>query len=510
MSYVSRPLACAPVRKEDDRTMRILARSGRRTRAVLLALGTSVTLICAGVGGLWAGTPTPDAPGHEVALTPPAPMRSASPPVLPPELLRPGATFTLAQVVDVALSNSPLTRASYGRARSAAADLGSKRGAYLPQIDASGSAVRAKQPQLDGSGDVALSTYGPAVTLNYLLFDFGGRGGKVEEARQNLLAADWQHNATIHDVAFGVQQAYFDYLTAKAQLAAARRTFDQAQASLDAANTRHDAGVATIADVLQARTALAQAQLNVEGLDGQVLALRGALATAMGLPADVPLDIGSLPSEVPLDRARSAVAGIISDARLNRPDLTALRAQAAKAAAHVDSVRAEGLPSLGLRANANRTYYRATGLDTHLDSWSAGVQLSVPLFYGFSKTYDLRRAREDAAVALAQAESYEQLVILQVWTGYYGLETATQRVRTSQALLQSATQSEQVALARYKEGAGTVLDLLSAQAALANARAQEIQSRADWFVAVARLAHDSGRLMPSSDVAVVTEEKKEK
>ena len=495
--------------------MRMSSRPGaHRKRIGGLALGASIVLSGTAVSRLGAGTPTPSAPDREVALTPPAAMPSERTPALPAELLRPGATFALAQIVDIALANSPLTRASYGRARSAAADLGSKRGAYFPQVDGAANLGRAKQPQLDATGhpvgNQPVTAYGPAATLSYLLFDFGGRGGKVEEARQNLLAADWQHNATIHDVAFGVQEAYFDYLTAKAQLAAARKTFDQAQASLDAANTRHDSGVATIADVLVARTALAQAELNVEGIDGQVLALRGALATAMGLPADIPLDIGSLPSEVPLDRARAAVAGLIADARLGRPDLAALRAQAAKAAAHVSSVRAEGLPSLALRAEANRTYYRAAGLDAHLDAWSAGLQLSVPLFYGFSKTYDVRRAREDAAVARAQAESYEQLVILQVWTGYYGLETATQRVRTSQALLTSATQSEQVALGRYKEGVGTVLDLLSAQAALANARAQEIQARSDWFVAVARLAHDSGRLMPSGDIAVVTEEKKEK
>ena len=493
--------------------MRTVSISGRWTRAGELALRTAVVLTCAGAAGVWAGTPTPSAPGREVALTPP-PVRSEPTPDLPAELLQPGATFTLAQVVDIALANSPLTRASYGRARSAAADLGSKRGAYFPQLDGAASLGRAKQPQLDSTGNITgnepVTVYGPAATLSYLLFDFGGRGGKVEEARQSLLAADWQHNAMIHDVAFGVQQAYFGYLTAKSQLDAARKTLDQAQASLDAANTRHDAGVATIADVLEARTALAEAQLNVDGLDGDVLALRGALATAMGLPANIPLDIGSLPSALPLDRARTAVAELIADARLNRPDLAALRAQAEKAGAHVGTVRAEGLPSLALLASANRTYYKAAPLDTHLDSWSAGVELNVPLFHGFSKMYDVRHAKEDAAVARAEAESYEQQVVLQVWTSYYGLETATQRVRTSQALLASATQSEQVALARYKEGVGTVLDLLSAQAALANARAQEIQARSDWFVAVARLAHDSGRMMPAGDIAMVTEEKKEK
>jgi outer membrane protein TolC len=61
-------------------------------------------------------------------------------------------------------------------------------------------------------------------------------------------------------------------------------------------------------------------------------------------------------------------------------------------------------------------------------------------------------------------------------------------------LLASAQQSEEVALGRYRAGVGTVLDLLSAQSALANARAQQVQARWIWQSALAQLAHDTGVL----------------
>jgi outer membrane protein len=471
---------------------------------------TICTLAWVGAPDLGAKTPTPASPGETVALAAPPPVRGQSPAGLPGELLRPGATVTLAEVVDIALANSPLTRATYRQARSEAANVRSQRGAYLPTLDASAAFSRVKQPTAQGQNSTPLSAYGPALSLSYLLFDFGGREAKVAEARQALLAADWRHNAMIHDVVLAVQQAYFQYLSTKALLDAAHATLTQAQASLDAANGRHDAGVATIADVLQARTALAQARLGVDTLEGQVLAARGALATAMGLPAYVPFDVGGLPAELPLDRARPAVDDLIAAGRLSRPDFAAQRALAQKAAAHVGVVRAEGLPSLSLQGSAGRNYYGGGAPDTHQDNWVARVQLSVPLFHGFSHTNDLRGAREDEAAAWAQAASYEQQVVLEVWTSYYALEAATQRVRTSGALLASATQSEQVALARYKEGVGTVLELLTAQAALGSARALEIQARSDWYVAVARLAHDSGALVPSEGSAIVTEEKSER
>jgi outer membrane protein TolC len=76
------------------------------------------------------------------------------------------------------------------------------------------------------------------------------------------------------------------------------------------------------------------------------------------------------------------------------------------------------------------------------------------------------------------------------------VRTAAQRVRTAHDLLASAEQSEQVAAGRYKEGVGSILDVLTAQSALALARAQEVQARADWILSVASLAHDTGALGP--------------
>jgi outer membrane protein len=436
-------------------------------------------------------------------MPPPPPPTT---PAIPAEMLKPGASFALAQVIDVALANNPVTRNSWLQARSAAAALGSKQGAYYPNIDLTASAAKTKQV---GFGQISyeIESYGPAASLNYLLLDFGGRSGHVAEAREALLAADFNHNAAIQGVMLAVEQAYFGYLDIKAQLAAARETVKAAQVSLEAAKVRHDAGVATIADVLQAQTALSQAELNREALDGQLLTVRGSLATAMGLPANIPFDVGMLPSEVPAERVKVDVEKLIGQARAQRPDLASLRALAEKAARHVGTVRSDGLPELSLTANAARVKYSPSTLTGFANTWSAGLLLDYPLFRGFSNVYDVKQAKEDAAAAEAQADTLEQEVVLEVWTSYYALETATQRIGTAGDLLTSAEQSERVALGRYKEGVGTILDLLTAQSALAAARAQEIQARADWFIAVAQLAHDSGAATSLADVKIVTEKR---
>jgi len=61
-------------------------------------------------------------------------------------------------------------------------------------------------------------------------------------------------------------------------------------------------------------------------------------------------------------------------------------------------------------------------------------------------------------------------------------------------LLKTAEQNEQVALGRYKAGVGSIVDVLTAQTALATAREQRITAELGWKVARAQLALALGRL----------------
>ncbi len=453
--------------------------------------------------------PVPDSPAHQVSLSAQPAAAPTAQPAIPEALLKPGATITMAQVVEIALENNPLTRASFLQARSAAALLGSKKAPYYPTVNATASFTRTNYSVQAPVAGTTIDTYGPALTVNYLLLDLGGRAANVEDAHLGLIAADWTHNATVQNVILGVETAYVGYLNAKAQLEAANVNVTQAQAALDAATARHDAGLATIAEVLQARTALSQAVLAQQSFDGQVLALRGALATAMGLPANTPYDVGRLPSELPLDHATGAVEDLIATARLRRPDLEASRALAAKATAHVRSVRSDGLPTLSLSATGSRTYFDPSFGDSYRNYWSASALVTIPLFTGFANTYNIRQAVEDAGVAQAQADALDQEVILEVWQSYYSFKTATQLVKTSRDLLASAEESERVALGRYKEGVGTIIDALTAQAALASARAEEIVARSSWYVALAQLAHDTGTIPPLDQPIEITKKAKD-
>ncbi|MBP7149732.1 MAG: TolC family protein [Acidobacteria bacterium] len=481
------------------------ARPRERTAVVRGARAGVLAILLGGLAGcvpapaaLRGPDPVPAAPARLVAAPPvpppPAPRPAREP--IPAALLAPGAQLALPQIIDIALSNNPATRETWLRARAAREELGSRRAAYYPEADLQLNASRTSQSALGGRFEILQNAYGPSLALRYLLLDFGGRRADVEEARQLLFAADWTHNAVVQNVILDVYEAYYGYLNARALRAAAESSLGEARTNLDAAQARHDAGVATIADVLQARTALSRAELTFQQVDGQIQVLLGALATAMGLPATTSLDVGELPEGAPVEAADNAVDELIAEATAARPDLAAARARALADWQHLAAVRAARRPTIDVTGSASRTYFDPATEADYGDNWSVQLALRWPLFTGGRQAHDARRAQFEAEASSAVAQDFEQQVVLQVWTSYYNVKTAQRQVVTSRDLLASATQNHEVALGRYKEGVGTVLDLLTAQAALTGARAQEIQSRSTWLVSLAQLLHDTGMLLP--------------
>ena len=90
---------------------------------------------------------------------------------------------------------------------------------------------------------------------------------------------------------------------------------------------------------------------------------------------------------------------------------------------------------------------------------------------------------------------------LDVWNAYAALDSASQQLKATAALLASARENEEVALGRYQAGVGTIVDVLTAQSAAAGARQQRIGAEQAWQVARAQLALSIGRLTSAEPLA---------
>jgi len=407
----------------------------------------------------------------------------------------PGRSLTFVAAVELALCANPQTRSAWAQAHAQAAALGRAESAWLPQISATGSESRQFGGQhADVNGnivDTPQNTGDAAVNLTWTLYDFGGRTGKIDSARSLLEAAAATASSVVQQTVRSVVQAYYGAVAGDASLIAAKSTEEVSAHSLEIARALQAGGAGTLGDVLQAQTAHEQAVAAAKSAHGTLAVTLGRTADQTFLLAPEPV-----PTEVPALSAR--IADLMREASRQRPDLAAARFQRDAAEADITVAQALGRPSISV--GVLHQFISTTGVPNQ-NYDQIGVSVTVPLFTAFNVTYGVRQAQAALHVSEANLEQVQLNVTLDVWNGYYNLESANQQLTATADLLKTAEENEQVAIGRYKAGVGSIVDVLTAQTALATARELRINSELGWKVARAQLALALGRLSSATPLA---------
>ncbi|KEZ03189.1 channel protein TolC [Burkholderia sp. MSh2] len=405
-----------------------------------------------------------------------------------------------------AVCASPLARQAWANARAQAAQVGVEEAAYLPRLDATTGVERDNLSTTyaePGYGGVTQSQNSTSrylmLQLNWLLFDFGRRSASVRHARDLLEAANAAEASALQTVLFNAAQAYYDLRDAQATADAARASEAAARESLDEARARHDAGAGTLSDQLQAQTSYRRMVLDRVSADGAIESARGALAVAMGLRADAPLQLAPEASRVAPDDVVREVSRAMDVAMDRNPQLLEARAKLDAARANVDVVRAQNRPSVSLTGSLalNNPSYQQQPSQIPVKSSrgnTIGIQVSIPLFDGFSSGYQIAAAQEQANAAEADLHGSELQVSLDVWKGFHDLQADTSNLDNTEQLLADARQSLDVARGRYRAGVGTMTELLAAQSALADARKLQALAVSKWHTGRLKLATSLGEL----------------
>ena len=394
--------------------------------------------------------------------------------------------LSLVDVTEAALCNNPQTREVYANARMQAAQVGVARSLFFPSVTDTLSATENKNRTTNYSNATN------RIVASYLLYDFGSRDANLENANELLRAASATQNATVQTVLLAAVNAFYQVHATRAVLNASIDTERLYQESFKSAEAKYLAGVATPADKLQAQTSFANATLTKLKNEGALKIAYGNLANIMGVPANINFQIADSQLDVIPELVDQDIEALIEQARLQRPDLIASEAQLKASLAKIEAVKADAKPKV--RIDASNQYDENLLGQTSQNTSQIGIFLSIPLFEGYKPTYLIRSAEATAELNASKRDQLKLQVSLDVWTAYQNLKTANESITASNVLLSSAEESSRVALGRYKEGVGNIIDTLSAQNALANAKQQKIQSVLNWNIARTTLAQSIGVL----------------
>ena len=421
----------------------------------------------------------------------PAPQAAA-------EMIKVEGPLTLPELTEYALVNNTRTQQAWLAARAAAAAVGIATADNFPVITGGWSATRAR-PVSGTTGLVApwLNRWGPSISISYVLYDFGLGDARQEAVANRLLAANLAQNRVLQEVVFQVEQAYYQLIGIEALVRINEQALKNLETALDAARRRRDSGVATVADVYRSETQVAQARLTLTRSRGEFEKARGQLASVVGLPINSSLRVQTLSAPPQTQQALRSINDYLETVKLVRPDLVAAQAQVDASRASALAASKAGLPSIELAASAQHSQWASHGLASpspvfapyrpNTQTYSAGINVRIPIFSGFKDTYTQRQAEVQTRQAEATRDALYRQTQLEVWQAFYDLQTVLGSISSTEALVKSAEQTAQATLARYQGGFGTILDLLTSQQDETSARTQRIQSYLDWYTVLARL-----------------------
>jgi len=293
---------------------------------------------------------------------------------------------------------------------------------------------------------------------------------------------------TRQQVAFQVFQLYLEVQKAHAQLQASVKALDEARESKRQATVRTAAGLGLKSDELRAATQLAaMEQQNISAANNLTLVRMQLALVTGGQPGDE-LDVAEA---VHLKRPERDLSGLIGTAQQERRDLQASERGKEQADAVLLQTRAGFLPTVGA-VGAWQMNDKNSAFGRDHDAWMVGVSLRWNIFDGFRTWHGSGQGQASRSAAVEQLEQARKEVSYQVHEAWLRRIEAEKRHEVANAAVLAADEATRLLAKRFDNALATMVELLDAQTALNQARANLVESDANLMLATGRLYHSAG------------------
>ncbi|WP_396204727.1 TolC family protein [Gemmatimonas sp.] len=436
-----------------------------------------------------------------------APLSSPAQPQTPGQPTRVAAgdddarPIRLAEAVQQAQRNAPAVVQARGVERNAAAAGRSALAAYLPNLTLNAGSARTQGVQFFQGALVPLRgdpwNYNNGLAANVQLFDGNQRWNEISRSRATADAADAAVVQARFDAALQTKQQFYAAVAARESEAAARAQLEQAEQQLKASTARVAAGVATKSDSLRSVIQVGNARLAVLTAQNDLRVANAALTRVIGsqvLVTPAADDTVDTVNELPSEQELTQLAG-------RSPVVMQAEANLMAARASKRAQRSSFLPSLTMSYNYAYTQTSKTFSGSDLWLFSGGnpnrqqlnFNVSYPLFNGLVR--EQQSVQTDVLLRNAEAQLRDARLAARqnLTTQLRTLNNAQARVQIQQAAVAASEEDLRVQQQRYALGASTLLDLLTSQTQLNQARQALIQARLDGRIARAQLSALVGR-----------------
>lgn len=427
--------------------------------------------------------------------------------------------LTLDKAIEIALNDNPTIKV---------ANLEIERYDYVykqavstlyPQVEASGQyalAIR-RQEMMEGLSFGGKNTFNVAGSISLPLF-IPSVYRQMKMTRTQMATAVESARASRIDLVAAVRAAYYNVLLAEQSLSVLNEAITTTQRVVDNTKDLYNNGLASEYDYLTAEVQLSNLKPQVLQAETAIDITKLQLKMYLSLPEDIEIEVSGT-----LDGFRDEVL-LGNDYSVDIADNTTLKTldlQREMLEHQEKLIQTSRMPSLvafgsishigqervnlgAFGAMAGGGTSGAASADESKFWWQypiqVGAQLSIPIFAGFKKTNQLREVRNQMAQLDIQRKYAEEGIRIQVQASINTLLTSRETMLANELTVQQAEKAYAIALTRYDAGAGTILELNSAQLSLTQAQLSYSQSIYNYLSAHAEYEKALGIDAPNATV----------
>ncbi|MCS7223575.1 MAG: TolC family protein [Armatimonadetes bacterium] len=407
--------------------------------------------------------------------------------------------LTLQQCVERAWAQNPQVGIAEKTLRAAEERVVTSRAGLLPQLSLGHQFRRYLSSRVNIQVGVPVVTVTAAefrettLSLTQTLFDSFRTPLQVRQAQAQARQLTHSLERTKADLALQVTQQYFEVLRARALVRLNERVLERAKRLLEATQAGFQAGTVARLDVLRAQVSVKSAEVDLLAAQNNERVALLTLANLLSLRPDETLDIEET---VPLSFQVPSLDDSLARALRRRPEIRESEWARERAAAAVRLARLETLPSLDLVGNYN--IYPATsrriGTRKVDREWAISLLISYPIFDGGRVRAQLREAQLNQEQTDLQYARTVDTIRLEVQRSFYTYQNAQQRLEGATAAVKEAEETARLTEEAYRAGTASILDVINAQLALAQAETQLVQAQYDLGRATYQILHAMGEI----------------
>ncbi|RME68247.1 MAG: TolC family protein [Verrucomicrobia bacterium] len=404
----------------------------------------------------------------------------------------------------LALEHNYAIRQARARYNEATGALTESKAGQLPTVSVSAGYTRIDEGRFQRVGGVLFGnpdSWQAGIRATQNLYTGGAVSSAIRASRASLESVEAEFDSVLRDELVAVRERYLGVLLAREQLKVREQSVALLEEELETARKRVEVGTGSPFEQLRAEVALANGQPPLIRARNAYRLAAVELFRVIGVPAPENAE-ERIDGELAFVPDSYTLEAMLAAAMENRTELQQLEKLVEAAESSIELAKAGARPNVGVFAGYDVESVLPTDTRDYSDGWSVGITGSWNIWDGRATRGRVAQAQARFRQARLRLEETRLLIDAEVRRAFSSYTEAMELVRSSEKVVEQATESLRMARARFEAGGATQLDVLQAQVALTEAGSNKAQALHDANLAHLYLLRAAGLLPMPGEVTV--------